>query len=557
MYPNIPEDLSALSVAELKALRSAIRAWALSLPTDGSLSADDAALVRKAATDRQALAAEIEEKTATAAALAEALADEPEDDDDEEADDEDEVVADEVVEEDEEPVEVAAADETETEEVEEKELETVAASAPAVKTGLGARKAAAAVAPKPLITHLQAADRVGGKNPGDQFDSWNELAEVLAEVGRQAAGSAQRFNVAKIVTEYPADRILSDDTRDNLQLFEPEVMAAMCAPCTPNYDVSARTNSTRRPVFASLPNFQAPRGCASFYPSPSLSDITGGYGLWTQTEENNPAAEKVDCQEIECATPEEFFIYGAYRCLTVRNMLAITYPELVQAYLNRLEAAWARMAEKQLLNAMGAEATSLDVAQYAYNARTSLTSALLTYLALYSEIERWDAPSMHVWLHRWVLTALKMDQVRQRRTDGGVTRIPSDAEITRIFSDAGFEVTWVLDQPTWMTAVPPISAGGELNQLPNTIDMLVAPTGKFGLMDKGELRIGVAPGNIYRDNASNKRNEFTYFYESFEGIVDTDNRPAHILSLPVCFTGQQVADFSIGAACDGLLESVS
>lgn len=562
MYPTVPADLSALSVEALRALQADLKAWALTvdqskLATDPELTAQ----VRQAGEDRKAINAELSERAATDAALAEALADvavaepeatdAPEDEPDDEPDEDPE-------EDDEDLAATEVTPEDTTPEVE----ETVAGHAPAVKTGLGVQRIEERIAAAPakrtsMLSKIEAADRISGLNPGDKFASWTDLSEALLEVGQNVQGASSRYTVARVRTEYPASHVLSEDTRANLALFEPEVMAEMCAPCTPDYSLTG-DNTDRRPVLASLPGYNAPRGCASFYPSPSLSDITDGTGIWTRTDDANPNAVKNACQTIECATPEEFFIYGVYRCLTVKNMLAITYPELVQAYLNRLAAAHARLAEIQLLNAMGAEATALDVDAQVYDAPTSLTSTLLTYLALYAELERWDAPSMEVWLHRWVLIAMKMDYVRRRRTDGGVNRIPSDAEINRLFSEAGYNVHWVLDVPTWMTPLPNgMSASGTLHTLPSVVDMLVAPSGKFGVMDKGELRIGVAPGNIYRDNTSNSHNDFTYFFENFEGVVNTNNLPAHILTLPVCFNGRQIGDYAIGAACDGLDESVS
>ena len=80
--------------------------------------------------------------------------------------------------------------------------------------------------------------------------------------------------------------------------------------------------------------------------------------------------------------------------------------------------------------------------------------------------------------------------------------------------------------------------------------MILAPAGKFGVMDRGELSIGVTGNNLYRDNASNASNQFTFFFENFEGLVDTDSCPAYQLEIPgLCHNGVQIADLAI--ACDG------
>jgi hypothetical protein len=80
--------------------------------------------------------------------------------------------------------------------------------------------------------------------------------------------------------------------------------------------------------------------------------------------------------------------------------------------------------------------------------------------------------------------------------------------------------------------------------------MLVAPRGKFARMDGGNLTIGVTGNNIYRDNSSNARNRFTMFWESFEGVVNTDSCPAHIVEINnICWNGQQIADVVLD--CEG------
>ena len=75
--------------------------------------------------------------------------------------------------------------------------------------------------------------------------------------------------------------------------------------------------------------------------------------------------------------------------------------------------------------------------------------------------------------------------------------------------------------------------------------------GDLGLAEarRGELAIGVTGNNIYRDNQSNSRNEFTMFFENFEGIVNTTSCPAHILDIPACWSGVQIDDIAIN--CQG------
>lgn len=400
--------------------------------------------------------------------------------------------------------------------------------------------------------YLTAVDGIPGKRSGEGFESWRELAD--AAVGKSntiRANSSERFEVARIVGEYPADRILSDDVNFNMARFEPdELTAAMCAPATPYYNLACM-QTLRRPVFASLPQFQAPRMKVSIMPSPSLSDITTGVDLWTETDEDNLSAVKSTCQTITCGSPTEYVMYGVYRCITIKNMMAMSYPELVEAWLNRLGAAHSRLAEQTALNAMGTAATAVATPFLGYGGSTSIVSTILNYIALYQDSQRWDiTANLEAWLPRWVRTAMKMDIFRRRNTTGQVNRVPSDADIDRMFNDAGVNPHWFIDTPDWATPIP--SVGATLNRLPQDVEILIAPPGKFALMDRGELAIGVTGNGLYRDNTSNSKNQFTFFFENFEGIVDTTSCPAHLLTIPACWNGVQVDDQLVN--CHGLDE---
>lgn len=517
MWPTLPDNLSSLSATALRSLareiKDAVRA-ALTSPERTDASRAEA---HEWAAKRREIIALAEDADAAAALEADDADAEPE------------------------PEKVLATVGAPV--VETPEGEPTAASTPVVTTfGQEPVATTPAVPRRVSLDYLQATDGVVGKDAGDPFESWAELAMAAVDrAGRIRGNSAEKFTVARIKGEYAPERVLNDDLHWNMSRFEPEeITAALCAPATPYYGLACM-NSTRRPVFNSLPQWQAPRMKVSTMSSPALSDITTGVGVWTADDDADAEALKDACQTITCGSATEYVMYGVYRCLTVKNMLAMSYPELVEAYLNRLAAAHARLAEQRLLNLMGAAATSLPAPLLGYGASTSIVTTVMNYIALYQETQRWEFDGlMDAWLPRWVKTALKMDLYRRRTTNGTVNKVATDAEIEALFRDAGVNVTWFLDTPTWATTIPAV--GSPLNLLPQQIDMLIAPRGKFGVMDRGELSIGVTGNGIYRDNDSNRANQFTFFFENFEGIVDTQNCGAHVLHLPVCITGIQVDD---------------
>ena len=171
-------------------------------------------------------------------------------------------------------------------------------------------------------------------------------------------------------------------------------------------------------------------------------------------------------------------------------------------------------------------------------------------MTAFQELQRWDNPQMDVWMHRGILNSIKADIVARKRTDGQRTSVPSDAEINRMFAEAGANAHWTLDVATWMTPLQNFTTVGILKAFPRNVEMVIAPTGKFAVLDRGELNIGVTGNGMYRDNTSNSRNEFTFFFENFEGLVDTDSCPAHIVEINnVCWNGQQIHDVFID--CEG------
>jgi hypothetical protein len=535
---KLPEDLGQLSADDLRALASKIRSEAAEKIKAGEDL--NAVLTAKA----EAIKA-IDAEKALRVLAAEEEADVDQTPDEADAPEEEEV--------EEEPAEVE----------EEPEAPTEAAAEPARPRRVPAARGATGTTPVPAkqsdkrvgISIFEATDRAPQKRVGESFESWTELAENLLQFSGSVSGTSdQRFPIATARANFQPEMVLSDKPVDNLKLFdEPwkasqELTAALCAPLPPVYDLACM-NSTARPVRASLPNYAAPRGGVTVMVSPSLEDITTGYDVWDRFDDANAGATKVPCATVKCMGTNSYYIYAVYRCMTVKNLLAMTYPELVEAFLNRLAALQARLAETTILEAMAADTTTITAHQLGYNATTSITSNLLNYFALYREQQRWDDQEFDAWLPRWVLPALQADQLRRKRFDGGVNTVPSEAEVTRVFTSAGVTPHFFRDTPSWATPIPKLQTSGTLGWFPRNLEVLVAPRGKFALMDRGELNIGVT-GNIMRDNTSLSKNEFTFFFENFEGVVNTTSCPAHILHFDnLCYNGVQIQDVVIN--CEG------
>ena len=112
-----------------------------------------------------------------------------------------------------------------------------------------------------------------------------------------------------------------------------------------------------------------------------------------------------------------------------------------------------------------------------------------------------------------------------------------------------------MDRPSWATPFGngtgnPFSVNGDLVMFPSTVQILLHRRGKFAVINKGQLQLGLG-GNPLRIEEDVRRNQATFFFESFEGLVDTDSCPAHLLTIPgLCYHGGQIADQQI--ECEGI-----
>lgn len=443
-------------------------------------------------------------------------------------------------------------------------------AAPKPKGGGPRIKASQMVASAPVI----------GKAAGEAFEDMRELAVALAERWHavQGSNSGERFSVASIRGRFDDDSILSTEHSDNLDKlggFEigeggiGDLQASICAPREPIYDLGCES-STRRPVWNSLRKYRAPRGGVQIYPSPLLSDVKdsdgvppfdanagggAGTGIWTRANDADAAAVKNACAVIPCNDVVNYDIYGIYRCMTIKNMNAMTFPELVQAFLNRLAALHARLGEVTLLNAMKASVNVFDaVTNVPYGASIGVLETLLRTVSFYKEQERYDDVTFAMWAPRQFRDMLIADQILQRNTEASATmsdRIKAGSDVDAALSELGISPTWTLDRASGWPTVDVMTDGGVVPRWPVVMNAFLTPVGNMRALDGGRMDIGVAPGNLYRDNVSNTKNEFTFFWESFEGIVDFGCRSLHMRFQDVCVGGAQPTDCAL--ICDGAL----
>jgi len=557
---QIPENLADLDNDALKALASSLRT-AIETAANGDVDLDVLAEikaardirteVREALTERQAADEALEAERQ--AVLAELADEDPEDPADEDPADEDP----------ENPDDPADEDPADPEGDEATKASTYKPTAKAIRQENG--DGDPAPTPDAEVESYGSYAEAGfvstsasnGVDAGERFASMKQLGQALTDRWDTIRGASDgKVAVAKLNGRFTDAQTLDGDAAANVEkLGGPDplsprarkaVTAAMCAPATPTYEL-ATTSSTARPVKNSLAVYRPARGSVSVYPTPKLGDIDDeiGRGIWTKADDADAQAVKNACATIPCSNSVVYDLYGIYRCLTVTNMLSMTFPELVEAYLNRLGALTARLGDSTLLDAMigSVNTKQLTRSGNSFGAAINLFETIIDSVAIFREEERYGDQQFDAWMPRWIVPALQHDVMNMRRTSGSLRdRLPSRSEIEAMLRDVGVDVTWTLDFAENWETVAPAEDGQALPELPTQINFIMSPKGNFRALDRGELSIGVANGNIYRDNASNTKNQFTIFQESFEGLMDLGATNYEVEISGVCLRGTQTAD---------------
>jgi hypothetical protein len=417
----------------------------------------------------------------------------------------------------------------------------LAAVAPSTSAPAGAPKAKSHLG----VSGMVWADDVPNQRAGENVPDVLTLAAAMterADVLRR--GASEPKVVATLMGAYDELHTLSGNAAEDvlkLSDLDEEITAALCAPFTPYYEIGGQS-STVRPISNALAQFAAPRGGVSIYPTPRLADIVDGLGVWTSENDADDNALKEIPAEISCGTPAEFKIYGVYRSLKVKDMLALTFPELIAAYQNRLFAKWSQLAERRLLDAMYSEADALYLLNtpgnpIGHNAVGTWLGGMLRTLQIFKELERYDDQPFDAFVHESVNTILTEDQLNGYATGTGS---PMIADVNAVLRDRGINVHYSKDRSTNALLERPLPApinGGRISEFSSQVDVILTPRGNFRKLDRGMLNLGTA-GNVLRDTTTVRRNEFVMFQEGWEGLVNLGAQVWH-LRFNLCASGNQ------------------
>lgn len=378
-----------------------------------------------------------------------------------------------------------------------------------------------------------------GVRAGDDLDRMGFAKAAIASAAKitPAPGQAVQVVVASARWEAPIERQLSSrDPNGNADKLKAvvgekavlEFAAAgnvLCAPLTPIYDLP-QISTEQRPVRDSLPPFQADRGGITWGTPPSIADVTTAIGIITpEDEEEGGTFATKSCQLLECDEFNSQEVSSIFHCLQWGNLGARAWPERVAQFTDVVMAAWARLAEENLLNQIAAGSTQVTAAQatYGYGALSSLTSEILVAAAGYRSRFRMAPDSRFVaMLPSWVRDLLLSDLINSQ-----FDRFAIDgyAGVDAFLRSKNVEPVWYLDEENGGNQIFAAQTAGVLLHFPTAVKWFLFPIGTWIFLDTGTLELG-----IIRDSVLNAENEFQVFGESWEAAAQVGFQSLEITS---------------------------
>jgi len=423
--------------------------------------------------------------------------------------------------------------EEETEKISLKDAEVPEAHKPQVKED--------EVEEKELISLVAAAD-VPNVSDGSIL-SMKDVSDALISRRKSIknSGSDGEFVlVASADADYEDARTLTGDfssdqekIRDVAGVDAIVASGGICAPTEAWYGLELLSEACR-PVKEALPGFAATRGGVRYMTPPSLADVVGSARITTEAEDaagyntdgdHESLVDPKPSVHVACGQINEVVVDAISSILTVGNMNARTYPELVETWTKLAAAQHAKIAEVNLLDKIGAASTAVTSAKV-YGATRSILSDVDRAIAGYKSRHRiCNGVNIRVMFPDWVKNLLRVDLTRQATGDGLGHFYVSDGQLNDWFTARGVSVTYYRDSQTGAGQSYGAQSAGALTDFPGTVVWYLFAEGTFIFLDGGTLDLG-----LVRDSTLNSINDYSLFVETFENLAFVGHEALKITS---------------------------
>ena len=384
--------------------------------------------------------------------------------------------------------------------------------------------------PRASLTASAAGD-VPGMSAGASIETLDQLARAFAEKAHALMASGMRVGgkvpVARLDLQFPDERTMSHDPRVSDQRIDTVVASlgqidtvvaagGLCAPVAAAYDLQSVTIESRPIRDGATVRFGADRGGIRFITPPTLADLAGSVGVWTEENDReaadpdgNPDPATKPITRVTCGEEVEVVVDAITKRLLVGNFSRRTFPEQFARWWQLAGAAHSRLAETVLWNSMVAASTSITVPGLLGASRDLLAAVDLIVAGERSRHRMADTQVIRVVLPSWTRQVMRTDLARQMPGDS--TTSVTDAQLDQHFTDRHVAVTYSPDADQVFDAQP----AGAVVPFPNELEFLAYPEGSFTFLDGGELNFGVdITSPAYQDV-----NDVGAFMETFEAVA--------------------------------------
>jgi hypothetical protein len=580
-------DLTALTPDEVTALRDALAA-AYAEARAAVTNDEQVEALAVVAESIKTVKAQVDKNDAAAAERAERLAKmddevtvatttepEPEADDVEDAADED---GEDEAEVDTEDV-VTEAEQVTAEAAEQTELVTASAAAPvrARRPNLAALVRSQPTTPAPveddphalrLRGRLVAAASAGHVTQGQAFESADQLGRIIHDRAEELAvpvPTKQKHYLGRLQIDPAPHHVVQPSRRgevEDVSLMDLAVRQAhearmatsrlvasggVCVPPMPDYTIT--TVGDRGSAWVDgLPTVTGPRPM-SFYQwinmslDPNTND-TGvgtrpatGIGTVTAAEDaegyGEGATDPKDCVAIDCPDIETESPEASFKCTTIGNFQAITWPEYVRVFDETVGFYFDVDRDERQLAKYVAAAKNITAEAATFGAARDILDRIRRLVSYVNSVRKTPGRAWHVDVPGFARAMVAQD-IADSFGETSTTWPGVQSAMARLAIDEGlmfgqYDVSAGTTDGGSSTVLFEIGDGDALPDWPGEIRLLVYPEGGVVRHAYGELSFGLRETGM-------ATNDFSAFYETFESLIFRTS-DLFTLDVPLCVNG--------------------
>lgn len=417
---------------------------------------------------------------------------------------------------------------------------------------------------------MTAAANLGGVSVGQQLDRdrIRFMLQSTMNSNHPSGGKVRLLEMNRFAEDTPVpssakapienSRIIAAARKAKQEPLMLTAGACFCGPdqVIPDIEMYGRRGRPVAGIFPTIPI----NGGFRYLRDLTIDPDSGSVAIWTCDDQDLVDPEDPDtwkqCSELDCFDEIDVVPYMIYGCTTVRRQHQWAHPEQVDAWLDKLMVEYDRVAERQLLDLIEADAANSLVVgndqMSGHGLMSQLVYALGSLAFSLGYQFRADALAGHTAIvPRGFLEAVVTDELLRGFPSG----IRTTAEVRSLISGT-YGVTLVerLDESSATaaaaaTTVTNLNAGGDIDTTP---PYLLPEFWRVHIVKPDQWVHGegtLVGADWYADDALLRQNKRRYFWENVEVLERTGVEKAYMLDIEGCINGAR-SDLATPPDCE-------